>query len=618
MYSNRTSYFQKVILIVLGMCCMVSKSLCQSEDFYDLPDCNSIEIIPMNTEEIDSELLRFKRFNTNDTLESLYCIAKQTRNKELEAASIYRLGLDYKEDSNHNLASFERMIKYAERAIQISREEHLPYQLMASLEVLISSFTSNRIFSQAELYTDEFIQTALNLQDSTKISEGYMLKGRIFRDEGKYNKADSMLNLSLSYFNPVQRDAHRVAAYTNLHLSNSKRIQKQYEESIHYAQKGLDKAFLASDHKDFVRSLLAFELILSNIELGNYELDKYLQYLKKYSDNYDSNWMRSHYYFALGNIDNAQGQYEKAIDQYIKAVEHSYQAGTRLNTIDVNKKLIPLLLTYDTSKEKLTKVLQINQKTIDETIKHTGSENLFQITYYKLKNQENENRLLTSKISHSKKINWLFITVIILLLAFGSLLLNQYRNKRNYNTILTKYVNDLKQSNNQLQVLNEKNQNQRQELEIELKQQIVLLASMRNQNKRLETAIQKRKDLPIDYKKKLLDILNFDMNQDTIENINIKFLEMNKDFLQDLSQKYPQLTNNDLNLALFLKMNLTTKEIAQIQYKSVNTIKVARSRLRKKLKLDDTKTKLSAFFNGYDVENSNHELGNKDGLAVSA
>lgn len=58
------------------------------------------------------------------------------------------------------------------------------------------------------------------------------------------------------------------------------------------------------------------------------------------------------------------------------------------------------------------------------------------------------------------------------------------------------------------------------------------------------------------------------------------------DYLRKLINKHPQLLPNEIELCLLLKRNLPSKEIAEMTYRSVNTIKVARSKLRTKLGLN--------------------------------
>ena len=66
------------------------------------------------------------------------------------------------------------------------------------------------------------------------------------------------------------------------------------------------------------------------------------------------------------------------------------------------------------------------------------------------------------------------------------------------------------------------------------------------------------------------------------------FNELHEDFFKDLLDKYPNLSNKDLKLCSYLKMNLTSKEIAPLIGISVRGVEVHRYRLRKKMDLDSS------------------------------
>jgi ligand-binding sensor domain-containing protein/DNA-binding CsgD family transcriptional regulator len=64
------------------------------------------------------------------------------------------------------------------------------------------------------------------------------------------------------------------------------------------------------------------------------------------------------------------------------------------------------------------------------------------------------------------------------------------------------------------------------------------------------------------------------------------FEEVHQDFILRLKEKHPILTPNDLRLCAYLKMNLSTKEIAPLLNISVRGLEISRYRLRKKLDLN--------------------------------
>lgn len=75
-------------------------------------------------------------------------------------------------------------------------------------------------------------------------------------------------------------------------------------------------------------------------------------------------------------------------------------------------------------------------------------------------------------------------------------------------------------------------------------------------------------------------------NKDEWKVFETNFNEVHEDFFKEVLKKYPKLTSKDLKLCSYLKMNLSSKEIAPLMGISVRGVEVHRYRLRKKMKLD--------------------------------
>ena len=75
------------------------------------------------------------------------------------------------------------------------------------------------------------------------------------------------------------------------------------------------------------------------------------------------------------------------------------------------------------------------------------------------------------------------------------------------------------------------------------------------------------------------------VRSDSWQRFKLSFETGNKDFTKNLLLKFPTLSNTDLKLCIFLKLNMNSKDIATVLYNTTNSIKVARHRLRKKLEL---------------------------------
>ena len=86
--------------------------------------------------------------------------------------------------------------------------------------------------------------------------------------------------------------------------------------------------------------------------------------------------------------------------------------------------------------------------------------------------------------------------------------------------------------------------------------------------------------------KKMIKSLSEDDNMDKEwENFTNHFDKVHSDFVVGLKEKHPTITGNELKLCAYLRMNLSTKEIAQLMNISIRGVEVSRYRLRKKLEL---------------------------------
>ncbi|MCK5846385.1 MAG: hypothetical protein KAG84_03030 [Bacteroidales bacterium] len=81
------------------------------------------------------------------------------------------------------------------------------------------------------------------------------------------------------------------------------------------------------------------------------------------------------------------------------------------------------------------------------------------------------------------------------------------------------------------------------------------------------------------------------------EEFELSLEQVHERFFSNLSEKHPALTSKDKRLCALLVLNLTSKEIAQITGQDFKTVENARTRLRKKLNLTNTKTDLIIYLN---------------------
>ncbi len=85
---------------------------------------------------------------------------------------------------------------------------------------------------------------------------------------------------------------------------------------------------------------------------------------------------------------------------------------------------------------------------------------------------------------------------------------------------------------------------------------------------------------------KLLRSLAEQLNEgDEWEQFSLLFNKLHRDYLLTLKKKYPSITAHELKLCAYLRMNLSSKEIAHLMSISVRGVEIGRYRLRKKLEI---------------------------------
>ncbi|MBN1985042.1 MAG: regulator, partial [Prolixibacteraceae bacterium] len=108
----------------------------------------------------------------------------------------------------------------------------------------------------------------------------------------------------------------------------------------------------------------------------------------------------------------------------------------------------------------------------------------------------------------------------------------------------------------------------------------------------LKTIIDKQKnELGSRYPDKYYNYLNNKIdknisNQDDWQIFETNFERAHEQFFHKIKEAYPDLTSSDLRLCAYLRMNLSSKEIAPLLGISVRGVENHRYRLRKKLNLE--------------------------------
>ncbi|WP_019037056.1 triple tyrosine motif-containing protein [Psychroflexus tropicus] len=190
-------------------------------------------------------------------------------------------------------------------------------------------------------------------------------------------------------------------------------------------------------------------------------------------------------------------------------------------------------------------------------------------------------------VSNSMIIVYVFIFIILSFLVHSAYKQYYKRQKEKLKHQANREL-ELKDLENQKELMQVKNEKLKQDIENKSRELAVSTMSLIKKNEFLgsiKDELQKAKPVPANAKKVIKIIDKNINNTDDWKMFEEAFNNADKDFLKTMKTKHPSLTPNDLRLSAYLRLNLSSKEIAPLFNISTKSVEVKRYRLRKKMDL---------------------------------
>ncbi|ULC58439.1 LuxR C-terminal-related transcriptional regulator [Flaviramulus sp. BrNp1-15] len=179
------------------------------------------------------------------------------------------------------------------------------------------------------------------------------------------------------------------------------------------------------------------------------------------------------------------------------------------------------------------------------------------------------------------------LMVLLFSLFMHNVYKRYYRKQREKLLNKTKNELELKELENRQQLMRFNNDKLRQDIENKNRELGISTMSLIKKNEFLNT-IKKELQNAEDKKsiKNVIKIIDRNLNNaDDWHVFEEAFNNADKDFLKKIKHLHPSLTSNDLRLCAYLRLNLSSKEIAPLLNISPRSVEVKRYRLRKKMDL---------------------------------
>lgn len=408
------------------------------------------------------------------------------------------------------------------------------------------------------------------IRNDFRIAEDLLQIGIIYQSTSENGKAVDIFNESMEYYKKVEKN-QSIAQVLN-YLADSK-IKLEYFDS---ARKNLEDALKLSEQLDYTPNIArtyynigVLEYTLGNIALAINNFESSFEIWKTVgSPNNEANSL-----FYLGRCYLRKKNEEKAISFFDQSIEIALaiKAPEVLGKVYLEKSIALEALTKH--EEALTYFKR--NKSISDSIFTLNREKatLELKTIYETEKKEQEIALLEqeAEINNLQKLLLglgLGLSFLIFGIGFYALRQKMKRNK------LEKEKVDV-------------------ELAFKKKELTTHALHLAKKNETLESLRQKAEELKSNENEKgvtqLINTINFDLQDDNNwENFARYFEDVHKNFNTNVTKKYPEITPNELRLMALIKMNLSSKEIANILNISIPGIKKARQRLRKKMNLSTT------------------------------
>jgi len=518
-----------------------------------------------------------------------------TRNDSLRidaAIRLYDLMIDKYPDSLYQI--LEEAISVGEKRDMAERVVKLEMLKGQILDRLNNYVQAQQAFLRAERILDSLRG---ELPDSTYLKQKISFfnnMATVFFRTGKMEEALDYYGQVIDYLEnaseasrPSNTRLYYMIAYNN--IGSVYLQQKQYGPAETYYLKSI--TYLEEDNKGALSSILN-NLGIIEKDRGNYQ--KSLDYLTRSLELRRERGYITGEVQALNNVGDLlwkMGETRRALDTLIKVSQMAMQHNLMQSYNIASEKLAAIY--YELGEYKKAYQTHVDFKLHYDSL--MNQENLNNITQIEMQhrfeqkmNEENMQRQKEDLVRQRRETIYFFITITaILLLTLFALLYALQRSKLKRHQLATE-KDRLRQKS--LELENEKLNLDLDYKNKELTTNVIYLAKTNEFIAEVAEKLMKRRIYFAKENQKLVDELIRDLQgfseRDTWKEFELRFQEVHNDFYRKLNDRFPDLSANEKKLCAFLKLNMTTKEISAITYQSINSITVARSRLRKKLGID--------------------------------
>lgn len=530
--------------------------------------------------------------NNQSRLDSLYYQLETTRSDTSKVNLLVSISRIY-ENSNLSLS-----LQYSLQALEIAENSGNKNSIAYALFNLGNVSFSQGLFPIAVNYFEKYIELQHEFDNSIPIAFAQVNLGAINIKIHQFEQAEKYFLGALESLRQAESadpsksfDKESIHIYNNLGIIYQR--GKDVNKAIEYYNKGIELAEKTSEESEI------FAMLFNNLSSVLLDMNKTTEALSP---------MEEALKIRLKNKDRAgEASSYKMIARYHTILNNNQEAREYLNkAFSIAKEIGNNSLKAEICNDIFNNYQLLNQS--DSALKYhillmelndimNKDEALKELTRIELTAQFEQQDLIRQANQKRKELRYfiaglvLFLTVVILTLLYFLLWGRMKRLK------LEKKNVQLVSKNLELEKTT-----LGQELEIRNKELTTNVMYQIQQNELVNEITQKLQNFSKTLRKEdqhlilgFVSGLKKTRNTAVWNEFEVRFQQVHNEYYDKLNLINPDLTTNDRRLCAFLRLNMSTKEIASITGQSIRSIEVARTRLRRKLNLTNSDTGLVEF-----------------------
>jgi len=570
------------IQIIIGLLLLLILVVIIVFQFYSKPnDTNKSELIT----QVDS-LISWKNNKYTDSIEVALIIIEKAKTLAINSEDKKTLGDVYAKEGSFykSINGYPRAILSYRNAIEYYENSNDIYSHSKSYYNIADIYKMLGDYNKSLDACNTGISIAKQLDNEVKLRKFYRTMGSVYKYTGNFEKSLEYYFLALEISKRDGSERNIAVALNN--LGTAYEAMGQDSVALEYFNQTFDANFKRKNIDGlsiFHNNVASIYIRINQADDAIFNLRKALQYRLLSPDKRNEATIL----YNMGDYFRKVNQLDSAIFYLDWSLKLATMYGFKERVYEAGSLLSKAYLDNEMPKKAYYELLKV------ENAKDAIFSEQKSLEIAKLETSFSEQEERTARTNKLQIKNLFYIIYILSLAVFVFVLFSVYRL----------YQKSIKTHREQItQISDEKSEIEKSLLE--KKEELIKYSLQIAQKNEFETALVKNinskyKGLNAETKEHLQNIVNEIKIESTSQMVwkefELRFNQVNSSFIKNLKEQFPDLTSNENRLCALLSLDLNTKEISQITGQSAHSINVARTRLRKKLGLLNSKISFSQF-----------------------